>query len=231
VRNLKKALKRLGQRAKRNPRAANSPVRIVVGLRNPGADYEGTRHNVGFEVAIRLLERLGESPGRAPSRISGLIAQTGIGEDRTLFLLPFTFMNESGRVVRSALSYYKVEPEDLLVIHDDIDLPFGRLRLQVGGGSGGHNGIRSVESALGTKIFSRLKIGVGRPPGSQDPADYVLNRFSKSERLDVDVMIEDAADVVERWLDDRARAQEQAALRGRDDMRGDDPPQTPRSHA
>jgi PTH1 family peptidyl-tRNA hydrolase len=204
-------------------------VQIVVGLRNPGADYEGTRHNVGSEVVIRLLERLGESPGRTPSLISGLIAQTGIGEDRTLFLLPFTFMNESGRVVRSALTYYKVAPEDLLVIHDDIDLPFGRLRLQIGGGSGGHNGIRSVESALGAKAFSRLKVGVGRPPGSQDPADFVLNRFSKSERPEVDVMIEDAADVVERWLEDRVRAQEQAALRGRDDMKGDDPAQTPRS--
>jgi peptidyl-tRNA hydrolase, PTH1 family len=191
-------------------------VRIVVGLRNPGPDYEGTRHNIGAEVLTRVLERLGEAPGRAPSRISGLVAQTGVGENRTLFLLPFTFMNESGRVVRSALGYYKVVPEDLLVIHDDIDLPFGRLRVQVGGGSGGHNGIRSVEEALGTKDFSRLKIGVGRPPGSQDPADYVLHRFSKSERPDVDVVVEDAADVVERWLDDRARAQEQAALRGRD---------------
>ena len=192
-------------------------MRIVVGLRNPGADYEGTRHNVGSEVVTRLLERLGEPPGRAPSRISGLIAQTATGDDRTLFLLPFTFMNESGRVVRSALDYYKVTPEDLLVIHDDIDLPFGRLRLHVGRGSGGHNGIRSVESALGTKDFSRLKLGVGRPPGSQDPADYVLRRFSRGERPDVDVMVEDAADVVERWLEDRARAQEQAALRGKDD--------------
>lgn len=191
-------------------------MRVVVGLRNPGADYEGTRHNVGAEVVIRLLERLGESPGRAPSRISGLIAQIGVGEDRTLFLLPFTFMNESGSLVRSALSYYKTAPEDLLVIHDDIDLPFGRLRLQVGGGSGGHNGIRSVERALGAKEFSRLKVGVDRPPGSQDPADYVLERFSKNERSDVDVMIEDAADVVERWLEDRERAQEQAALRDRD---------------
>lgn len=188
----------------------------MVGLRNPGPDYEGTRHNVGAEVVERYLEHSGESPGRAPSRISGLIAQTGIGEDRTLFLLPFTFMNESGRVIRSALDYYKVDPSDLLVIHDDIDLPFGRLRLQVAGGSGGHNGIRSLERALGTKEFSRLKVGVGRPPGAQDPADYVLRPFSKSERPEVDLIVGDAADVVERWLEDRERAQEQAALRDRD---------------
>lgn len=191
-------------------------MRVVVGLRNPGADYEGTRHNVGSEVAERVLARAGSPPGRAPSRISGAIAQIGVGDDRTLFLLPFTFMNESGRTVRSALDYYKVAPSDVLVIHDDIDLPFGRLRLQVGGGSGGHNGIRSVESALGTKEFSRLKIGVGRPPGSQDPAEYVLRPFAKRERPEADVMVEDAADVVERWLEDRVRAQEQAALRDRD---------------
>lgn len=191
-------------------------MRVVVGLRNPGADYEGTRHNVGAEVVERLLERLGESPGKAPSRISGQIAQIGVGDDRTLFLLPYTFMNQSGRAVRATLDYYKVAPEDLLVIHDDIDLPFGRLRLQVAGGSGGHNGIRSVESALGTKEFSRLKVGIGRPPGSQDPAAYVLNPFSKSERSEVDLMVEEAADVVERWLQDRERAQEQAARRDRD---------------
>lgn len=192
-------------------------MRVVVGLRNPGPDYEGTRHNVGAEVVERVLARADTRPGKAPSRISGLIAQTGVGEDRTLFLLPFTFMNESGRAVRATLDYYKVPVQDLLVIHDDIDLPFGRLRLQVGGGSGGHNGIRSLERALGTKEFSRLKVGIGRPPGRQDPADYVLSRFSKKEREEVDPVVEDAAEVVERWDDDRARAQELAALRDRDD--------------
>jgi peptidyl-tRNA hydrolase, PTH1 family len=192
-------------------------VRIVVGLGNPGPDYEGTRHNVGAEVVVRVLARADIRPGKAPSRISGLIAQTGVGEDRTLFLLPFTFMNESGRAVRATLDYYKVPVQDLLVIHDDIDLPFGRLRLQVGGGSGGHNGIRSLERALGTKEFSRLKVGVGRPPGRQHPADYVLSPFSKKEREEVDLVVEDAAEVVERWGDDRARAQELAALRDRDD--------------
>ncbi len=192
-------------------------MRIVVGLRNPGPDYEGTRHNVGAEVVERVLELAQTRPGRAPSRISGLIAQTGVGEDRTLFLLPFTFMNESGRAVRATLDYYRVPVDDLLVIHDDIDLPFGRLRLQVGGGSGGHNGIRSLERVLGTKEFSRLKVGVGRPPGRQDPADFVLSRFSKEERGEVDLVVEDAAEVVERWADDRARAQELAAHRDRDD--------------
>jgi peptidyl-tRNA hydrolase, PTH1 family len=213
VRKLKRALQRLRKRAEKSPKTASRPVRIVVGLRNPGADYEGTRHNVGAEVVERVLGRLDETPGRAPSRVSGAIAQTGVGDDRTVFLLPYVFMNESGRVVRSALDYYKLSSGDLLVVHDDIDLPFGRLRLQVAGGSGGHNGIRSVESSLGTKEFSRLKVGVGRPPGSQDPASYVLRPFSKSERPEVDLMVDDAADVVTRWLQDRERAQEMAARR------------------
>ena len=144
------------------------------------------------------------------------MAQVGTGDDRTLYLLSTGYMNESGETVRAALDYYKISPEDLLAIHDDIDLPFGRMRLQVGGGSGGHNGIRSLERALGTKEFSRLKLGVGRPPGSQDPADYVLRPFTKEERPEVDLMVADAADIVELWLEDRVRAQEQAALRGRE---------------
>lgn len=211
-----KKLKRL-RKSPARPKQPSDPVQIVVGLRNPGPDYQGTRHNVGAEVVTALLARVDETPARAPSRIRGLTAQIGVGETRTLFLLANTFMNETGATVRSALGYYKVSPHDLLVIHDDIDLPFGRLRLQVGGGSGGHNGVRSLETALGTKEFSRLKIGVGRPSGSQDPAEFVLRPFTNRERPEVEVMIEDAADVVERWLDDRARAQELAAIRGRDE--------------
>lgn len=210
-------LRRLKARTeKRKPDPANSPVQLVVGLRNPGTDYEGTRHNLGYEIVARLVSESGDELRKGPTRVRGLIAQTGVGEARTLLLVPNTYMNESGAVVRAALDYFKVRPEELLVVHDDIDLPFGRLRLQVGGGSGGHNGIRSLERALGTKEFSRLKAGVGRPPGSQDPADFVLRPFTKKERPEVDVLVVDAANVVERWLDDRARAQEMAALRGRE---------------
>lgn len=213
MRLLKSPLRSLRKKAQKT---ANNPVRVVVGLRNPGPDYDGTRHNVGAEVVQLVVERSGESPGRAPSRISGMITQVGVGADRSLFLLPYTYMNQSGDPVRATLDYFKVVPGDLLVVHDDIDLPFGRLRLQVAGGSGGHNGIRSVERALGTKEFSRLKVGVGRPPGSQEPSTYVLHQFSKQERPEVDLMVNDAADVVERWLDDRMRAQEMAAHRGRE---------------
>jgi peptidyl-tRNA hydrolase, PTH1 family len=206
-------------RLKRTPKAQTGsptePPVIVVGLRNPGPKYEGSRHNVGFAVVTRVASRAGQELGRAPSRVSAAVAKVGTPPQHALLVGPFSFMNESGRVVRSALDYWKVPAEDLLVVHDDIDLPFGRLRLQVGGGAGGHNGIRSVERALGTASFSRLKLGVGRPPGDMDPADYVLRGFSKSEAHEVEVMVEDAADIVEMWLSDRQRAQEAAAHRGR----------------
>jgi PTH1 family peptidyl-tRNA hydrolase len=138
------------------------------------------------------------------------------GESRVLYAVPMTYMNESGRSVRALLDYFGLSPQSIVVLHDDIDLPFGRLRLQVGGSSGGNNGVRSIESALGTRDFSRLKIGVGRPPGQMDPADFVLRPFTKAERAEVDLLIEDAADVIELWPTDPARAQEMAALRGRE---------------
>lgn len=188
---------------------------VVVGLRNPGSDYEGTRHNIGHRVVARVVERGGGRWKRGRGRSQ--IAEIGVGRDRVVYLAPVAFMNESGGTVRSVLDYYRVDPDRLLVVHDDIDLPFGRLRLQVGGGSGGHNGIRSVESALGFTGFSRLKIGVGRPPGTMDPADYVLRRFAKAELKEVEAMVEDAADVVESWPAQPVRAQERAAHRGRAD--------------
>lgn len=213
-----KSLKRvLRPRAKKRAKTPSSPLHLVVGLRNPGADYVGTRHNVGLEVVDRVLNRVHESVAKGPSRVSGMTARLGIGGDATHFLIPNTFMNESGRPVRAMLDYYKIDLSNMLVVHDDIDLPFGRLRVQVNGGSGGHNGIRAVESALGGNGFSRLKVGVGRPPGSMDPADYVLRPFTRKERPEVDLIVEDAANVVERWVADRAAAQELAAHRGHDD--------------
>lgn len=189
---------------------------LIAGLRNPGSKYDGTRHNIGFEVISRVATRAGVELGRAPSRVSAAVAKVGPVEKPGMLVAPFAYMNESGRVVRAALDYWKVAPADLLVIHDDIDLDFGRLRLQVAGGSGGNNGIRSVESHLGTKNFSRLKVGVGRPPRNRDAADHVLRRFTNTEAPEVEFIVEDAADIVETWLTDRVRAQEMAAHRGKD---------------
>jgi peptidyl-tRNA hydrolase, PTH1 family len=186
-------------------------VRLIVGLRNPGSEYQGTRHNLGYEVLLAIADRLGAKLKRGPLRVRSEVGSVP-GSDLVL-ASPSIFMNDSGRAVRSLQSYYKVDSENLLVLHDDIDLAFGRLRVQKAGGNGGHNGIRSLEQHLGTKDFWRLKLGVGRPPGNQDPAQYVLKRFTKSERPEVDLMIEDAADVVARWLDDPPRAQELAAHR------------------
>lgn len=186
-------------------------MHLIVGLRNPGSEYQGTRHNLGYEVLVVMAGRLDTKLKRGPLRVRSEVATA---PQRDLVLAsPNTFMNDSGRAVGSLRSYYKVGSEDLLVLHDDIDLAFGRLRLQKAGGSGGHNGIRSLEQHLGTKDFWRLKLGVGRPPGNQDPAQHVLKRFTKAERSEVDLMVDDAADVAMRWLEDPARAQELAAHR------------------
>jgi PTH1 family peptidyl-tRNA hydrolase len=184
-------------------------LRIVVGLRNPGSEYEGTRHNLGYEALTALAKRREAKLKRGPLRVRADVAKSG----DLILASPLTFMNDSGRAVRALLSYFKAAPTELLVLHDDIDLAFGRLRLQVGGSSGGHNGIKSLEQHLATKDFSRLKIGVGRPPGSREAADHVLARLSKAERQEADLLVEDAADVAELWLADPARAQEKAAHR------------------
>jgi PTH1 family peptidyl-tRNA hydrolase len=184
---------------------------LICGLRNPGASYVGTRHNLGFEVVLTLAGRFDEKLKRGPLRVRAELARL---PGRNLILAaPLTFMNDSGRAVAAMLSYFKVPATELLVIHDDIDLAFGRLRLQIGGGSGGNNGIRSIESHLGHREFARLKLGIGRPPGTREAADHVLRAFAKAERGEADLLIQDAADVAERWLEDPARAQEMAAHR------------------
>lgn len=184
---------------------------VICGLGNPGASYVGTRHNLGFEVVSSLARRFDVKLKRGPLRVRAELARLS-GRDLIL-ATPLTFMNDSGRAVAGILSYYKVAASDLLVVHDDIDLALGRLRLQIGGGSGGNNGIRSIESHLGHPDFARLKLGVGRPPGSREAADHVLRPFTKAERGEADLLVEDAADVAERWLEDPARAQELAAHR------------------
>lgn len=141
------------------------------------------------------------------------VASIRVDARPAVLVAPLTYMNESGMAVRSVLSYYKVAPDRLLVVHDDIDLGFGRLRLQNGGGNGGHNGLRSIERSLGTREYARLKLGVGRPPGEVDPVDHVLSRFSRTEREEVDLQVADAADVIESWVLDPVRAQEAAAHR------------------
>lgn len=186
---------------------------VVVGLRNPGDRYAGTRHNVGADVVELLAERWGTSIGRGPRGIAVRVGAARVGERTVHLVLPTTFMNESGPPVQQAAAYFDTEPDGLLVVHDDIDLDFARLRIAHDRGAGGHNGIRSIHQAMGTGAFWRLKVGVGRPPSRMDPAAYVLSRFGGDELEELEFLLQDAADVVETWLEDPDRAREQAARR------------------
>ncbi len=183
----------------------------VIGLGNPGPDYEGSRHNVGAEVVLRLADRLRATFKRAPRRIRAEIAIAELGAGRAILALPITFMNESGQAVSPLARFYKVEGDGLVLVHDDIDLPFGKLRFQFGRGSGGHNGVESVVKSIGTEAIWRLKVGMGRPPGSMDPADFVLHRFSKSERTDVDLLVMAGASVLEIFAASGGEAARQEA--------------------
>lgn len=142
------------------------------------------------------MARLTDDWSRAPRRIPAVTADTRFGERRVLLALPNTFMNESGRPVAALAKYYSVPADDIVLVHDDIDLPFGRMRFHFGRGPGGHNGVASVLQALGGVDLWRLRVGVGRPPGRMDPADFVLRRFAKEERPEVDLMVIEAADVL-----------------------------------
>jgi PTH1 family peptidyl-tRNA hydrolase len=167
-----------------------------VGLRNPGPQYEGSRHNVGAEVVERLATEEGSVFRRAPRCIRARVAPTDLRGLRAWLAVPSTFMNESGRGVTPLVRYYKVPVDRVVLVHDDIDLAFGKLRFHFGRGTGGHNGVASVIRALGSDSLWRLKVGVGRPPGRMDPADFVLQRFSAQERPDVDRLVEAGAAVL-----------------------------------
>jgi PTH1 family peptidyl-tRNA hydrolase len=184
---------------------------VIVGLRNPGPGYEGTRHNVGAEVVGLVARRSGSEFRKARLGIRAEVAEIGHGDERAVLALPRTFMNESGQAVAPLLRYYRAPLADLLVVHDDIDLPFGRLRYQFGRGSGGNNGVDSIISSLRSNEFWRLKFGVGRPPGRMDPADFVLHRFSATERSEIDLLLEVAADSLETYLRDGPEAARQRA--------------------
>src|SRR6478735_2190280 len=172
---------------------------LVVGLGNPGPNYAKTRHNLGFMVADILADRVGS--GFKVHKRSGAEVTTGrLGGRSVVLAKPRTYMNESGRQVGPLANFYSVAPADVITIHDELDIDFGRIRLKLGGGEGGHNGLRSVASALGTKDFQRVRVGVGRPPGRKDPAAYVLENFSAVERPEVPTICEQAADAVELLL-------------------------------
>jgi PTH1 family peptidyl-tRNA hydrolase len=169
---------------------------LVVGLGNPGDEYAATRHNVGAEVVELLAQRHGATLKKGKERAR--VAEVQVGGRRIALAIPLTYMNDSGESVRLLVRRYGVEPEALLVVHDELDLPVATVRLKEGGGLAGHNGLRSIKAHLQTDAFLRIRIGVGRPPGGKERgADHVLARFGKRERAEVDVSIAEAADAVE----------------------------------
>jgi len=173
---------------------------LVVGLGNPGPDYAKTRHNLGFVVADILADRIGS--GFKVHKRSGAEVATGRIAGRSVVLAkPRVYMNESGRQVGPLAKFYSVTPADVIILHDELDIDFGRIRLKFGGGVAGHNGLRSVSSALGTNDFQRVRIGVGRPPGRKSGATFVLENFTAAERPEVPTICEQAADATELLIE------------------------------
>jgi len=175
-----------------------SDVALVVGLGNPGPGYAANRHNVGFLIADVLADRIG---GRFKGHRSGCeVVEGRLAGRRAVLAKPRSFMNLAGGPVAGAVRFFKVPPADLVVLHDDLDLPFGTVRLKLGGGEGGHNGLRAISKSLSTRDYLRVRFGIGRPPGRMDPADFVLRDFSLIERRELAVLLDHAADAVETLL-------------------------------
>jgi PTH1 family peptidyl-tRNA hydrolase len=171
---------------------------LIAGLGNPGQQYAGHRHNAGFMLADLLAERAGARFGR--DRSGALVGTGRLAGTPVTLAKPLSYMNESGRPVAVVRAFYKVPPGRVLVLHDELDVPFGSVRLKLGGGPGGHNGLRSVTAALGTGDYYRARIGVGRPPGRMDPAAFVLHDFAAAERAELPLLLDWCADAAETLL-------------------------------
>ena len=177
---------------------------LVVGLGNPGPSYATTRHNVGRLVVELLAERVG-APFKAHRRGRADVLETRLGDPpgvRTVLARPRSYMNESGGSVAALRDFFKIDIDHLALVHDELDLPFGTLRVKRAGGDNGHNGVRSVRAALGTGEFCRVRIGIGRPPGRLDPAVFVLKPYSATERAELPLLVDRAADAVEALVVD-----------------------------
>ncbi len=179
-------------------------VWLVVGLGNPGEKYAGHRHNVGYLVADELVSRLG-SPFRAHKSGRAEVVESRLGSPgdpgpRVVLARPRSYMNEVGGPVKALASFYKVPPDRIVAVHDELDLPFGTMRVKLGGGDNGHNGLRALRGSLDTGDFYRVRIGIGRPPGRQDVSDFVLSNYSGAERKEVPFQVDLAADAVESLI-------------------------------
>ena len=173
---------------------------LVIGLGNPGPQYAGNRHNVGAMVIDHLAERAGAKLRKHKAGAAAESVRLGAGA-RAIIAIPSSYMNLSGGPTKALASFFSVLPERTIVVHDELDIPFGEVRLKLGGGEGGHNGLRSISSSFGTKDYLRVRVGIGRPPGRMDAASYVLKDFSPTERKELPFLIDDAADAVELLID------------------------------
>jgi PTH1 family peptidyl-tRNA hydrolase len=184
---------------------SDNDVWLVVGLGNPGPTYANTRHNVGYLVTDELARRMGSSfrahkSGRAEV-VEGRLAPPGAPAPRVVLARPRSYMNEVGGPVKALTTFYKVPTDRVVAIHDELDIAFGTLRVKLGGGDNGHNGLKSMRSSLGSGDFYRVRAGIGRPPGRQDPADFVLSAYSSVERKELPFQVDRAADAVECLVD------------------------------
>jgi PTH1 family peptidyl-tRNA hydrolase len=182
------------------PRRGTPADLLVVGLGNPGDEYRGSRHNLGAEVVELLAKRHGGRLRKRKER--ALVDEVTIDGRRVALAIPLTYVNDSGHAVGALVRRFGVDPEQLVVVHDELDLPVAELKVKSGGGLAGHNGLRSIVAHLQTQDFQRVRIGVGKPVSKERGADHVLNRFSKRERAEVDVTVEQAADAVETIVRD-----------------------------
>lgn len=175
---------------------------LIVGLGNPGPEYARHRHNIGFMVADLIAQRAGLRFSRH-RRVAAEVAEgrLGIGGPRVVLVKPMTFMNLAGGPVAGLAQFYKVPVAQVIAVHDELDVPYEQLRLKQGGGEGGHNGLRSMSTSLGSKDYVRVRFGIGRPPGRQNPADFVLSDFTTVERKELDFFIDRAADAVEMVIE------------------------------
>lgn len=181
---------------------------LVVGLGNPGSHYASTRHNIGQMVADELARRLGTGFSRHKAHALVAEGRTAPGGPKIVVAKSMSYMNRSGGPVAALLSYYSLDVDRLIVVHDELDIPFDTIKLKTGGGHGGHNGLRDIGKAASAD-FTRVRVGIGRPPGRQDAADYVLRSFSAAERSDLPSVIADAADAVMLIIDDGLLAAQQ----------------------
>ncbi|MFH5880426.1 aminoacyl-tRNA hydrolase [Arthrobacter sp. NA-172] len=170
---------------------------LIVGLGNPGSEYSHNRHNVGQMVLDELASRMGGSFKAHKARAQVVEGRLGIGGPRVVLAKPMCYMNVSGGPVSGLARFFDVAPDHVIAVHDEIDIPFNTVKLKIGGGEGGHNGLRDISKALATKDYLRVRVGVGRPPGRMDTADFVLRDFGASEKKELPFLLDEAADAVE----------------------------------